>query len=69
MVAFNWLQYAWKTTFDFHCLLISFKYHNVLNFAASSSKGSRYGNVAPSGSSLATKAISIRSQLKWNSCP
>jgi hypothetical protein len=37
--------------------------------ATRGSKGSIFGNVAPSSSSHAMKAMSMRNQVKWNSYP
>jgi hypothetical protein len=54
--------------FDCHFLFMSLEYHNMLNFVAKGSKGFRSGKVAPFGSSHATKAISIKSHVKWKSC-
>jgi hypothetical protein len=53
-----------KITFDCHCLFMLIKYHNVLNFAASGSKGLMSGKVVPSSISQEIKAIRIKSQLK-----
>jgi hypothetical protein len=56
-------------TFNCHCLFISSEYHSVLKFVANGSKGLMSRKVEPSDSSHAMKAISIKSQLKCNSCP